>query len=609
MSGHGAMSPAAPSGTLRSGTWPMPTFFPRVIGNRHMAAATHYLAAQASFQILEAGGNAVDAGVAGGIVLGVVQCEFVHFAGVAPLIVHLAERRETWTVTGLGAWPQLATAEYFRRQHGGAIPPGILRAVVPGAPDAWLTALERWGTMSFGEVAHAAIGFAREGFPLSEFSSAMYSAVQPGLARHAENARHFLRNGAVPDYGTPIVQKDLAATLGYLAAEERAAAHRGGRIAGIAAARAAFYRGDVATAIDRYHREHGGWLRYDDLAGFRVDVEPAVCVRFRDLDVYTCGAWCQGPVLAQALCLLRPHDLEALGHNTPAYVHLLAEALKLAFADREKYYGDPKFVEVPLAALLSEPYAAMRRQEIDLARACPGMPAAGPAAALDLPARPMPMPRAGALPPEASLPPAPGNRPQDPQLDTAHLGVVDRNGNAFSSTPSDGCSGGPMIPGTGLVPSARGLQSRTDPRHPACLAPGKRPRLTPSPAIAIQGDRTTMPFGSPGNDVQPQAMLQVLLNIFVWRMPPQTAVEQPRFASSSFPNSSEPHDYHPARLDLELRFPESTGMHLQAFGHDVHWWEPHDWRAGAVSAIVHDRLTGLLEGAADRRRPGGVCGC
>lgn len=566
------------SATLRSAIWPMPTHHPRLIGTRHMSAAAHYLAAQASFQILQAGGNAIDAGVAGGIVLGVVQCEFVHFAGVAPIIVHLRESHETWVVTGVGGWPQLATAEYFRREHNGALPSGILRAVVPGAPDAWLTALERWGTMSFGEVVQSAKEFARNGFPLSAFSRSMYATVQREFARYPENARHFLRDGAVPSCGTPIVQEDLAETLDYLVAEEAAVAHRGGRVAGIAAARAAFYRGDVATAIDRYHREHGGWLRYDDLANFRVDVEPPVKVRFRDVDVYTCGPWCQGPVLAQTLRLLGSDDLESLGFNTPTYVHLLTEALKVAFADRERYYGDPNFVDVPLARLLGDAYVARRREEIDLRHACPGSPSAQ------------------------------NQEIVEPQLDTAHIGVADRHGNIFSSTPSDGCSGGPMIPGMGLVPSSRGLQSFTDPRHPSCLGPGKRPRLTPSPAIAIQEEHCGMAFGSPGNDVQPQAMLQVFLNIFVWGMSPQMAVEQPRFASASFPNSSEPHAYHPSRLELELRFPETTATELQALGHDVHWWEPHDWRAGAVSVVIQDRISGLLEGAADRRRPGGVCG-
>jgi gamma-glutamyltranspeptidase/glutathione hydrolase len=568
---------------------------PRIVGTRHMAAAAHYLAAQASFEILEAGGNAVDAGVAGGIALGVLQCEYVHFAGVAPIVIHRADTGETVTISGLGTWPRLADADWFRREQGGRILPNIRCMLVPAAPDAWITALERFGTMSFGEVAAAAIRFGKEGFATQSLSAHLIGVGADAIRQWPQNASIYLPGGTPPRPGARFYQRDLAASIQYMADEEKRAAARAGRAAGLAAARAAFYRGDIARKIADYHREHDGWLREDDLAGFRVDVEASHVVAWRGIEIHGCGPWCQGPVLLQALKLLESGDVAAWGHNTPRYVHHLAEALKLAFADRHHYYGDPKFVPVPMERLLSEDYAAARRGLIREDRAWPEMPPPGTAAQLGVDAH---------APADAPI----SDRPVEPAPDTSYVCVVDSAGNAFSATPSDGCLDVPIVPGTGLAPSSRGSQSWTDPDHPACLAPGKRPRLTPSPALARRKDGWIMPFGTPGNDVQPQAMLQVFLNIAAFGMVPQDAVEAPRFASFSFPGSSDPHTYAPGRLALERRFPDEIAASLAARGHTVDWWEPWDWRAGCVCAIVKDAATGMLEGAADVRRPGGVRG-
>jgi gamma-glutamyltranspeptidase/glutathione hydrolase len=197
---------------------------------------------------------------------------------------------------------------------------------------------------------------------------------------------------------------------------------------------------------------------------------------------------------------------------------------------------------------------------------------------------------------------------QEPEPDTSYVCTVDRWGNAFSATPSDGATNGPVVPGTGIAPSSRGMQSWTDPAHPACLAPGKRPRLTPNPSMVVGDSGWVMPFGSPGNDVQPQAMLQVLLNRLVFGMTMQQAIEQPRFASASFPSSSDPHTYTPGRMTLERRFDDDTAAALERKGHGVNWWRPWEYKAGAVCAIVRDDKTGVLEGGADVRRPGGVRG-
>ena len=349
---------------------------PTIAVTRHAIAAGHYLAATAGFAILEAGGNAIDAGCAAGIALGVLQSDLVDVAGVAPIMIYLAEKREVVTIAGLGAWPSALDPELFMREHGGKIPKGVLRTVVPAAPDAWITALKRWGTMSFGEVAAAAIRLARDGFP-------MYPLMAESLKRHAADHRGwpssaaiFLPNGRVPEAGEIFRQTDLAASLQYMADEERAAAGRG-REAGLDAAHDAFYRGDIAKKIVAFMKEQGGLLSAEDLAEYHSPVGPPERRRFGDLEVFTCGAWCQGPVLLQTLALLEGTDLAGLGHNSADYVHRLTEALKLAFADREAYYGDPALVEVPLATLISEEYAAERRKLIRPDQAWPEMPPPG----------------------------------------------------------------------------------------------------------------------------------------------------------------------------------------------------------------------------------------
>ncbi len=320
---------------------------PMITGARHMIAAGHYLATQAGHAVLEAGGNAVDAGVAAGIALGVVHSDQVQFSGVAPMLVYLAERDEVVAISGLGWWPREARIETFAAEHGGHIPLGLLRTVVPAAPDAWILALERYGTMSFGDVAAAAIRYAREGFTMHPVMAHYIAKNAETYRRWPENARIYLPDGRAPREGELFVQADLARSLQFMADEERAAARRG-RAAGLAAARDAFYRGDLAAAITRYHREHGGWLTAADLEAYRSEVEAPVRFEWNGVEVFSCGPWCQGPVLLQMLSVLAGDDLGALGHNTPDYVHLVAEAMKLCFADRERYYGDPRFVRVPM---------------------------------------------------------------------------------------------------------------------------------------------------------------------------------------------------------------------------------------------------------------------
>lgn len=555
-------------------------------GTRHMVSAGHHTAAHAGFLVLEAGGNAVDAGVATGLALGVTCCDLVNVAGVAPIMIRLAATGEVVTIDGLGVWPAKASSAYFREMHGGAIPDGLMRSVVPGGPSGWITALERYGTMSFGEVAAAAIRLAREGFPADPRFCDTTTANEAKYRRYPESARVMLPGGKPPSPGQIFRQTDLAASIQYMADEEKAASSKG-RAAGLAAAHRAFYEGDIAAKICGYHAEKGGWLTRDDMARFRARLEAPVRIKQGRLELFTCGAWCQGPLLAMLMRMLAEDDLKALGHNSPAYVHLVTEAVKLACADREAYFGDPDFVDVPLDALLSPELQAQRRAMIDPGRSFPGLRE--------------PVEIAGY--PRPHVPDVPFARTPELSPDTTYCCVIDSAGNVFSATPSDPSYDTEMIPGTGMIASGRGSQSWTVAGHPSEVMPFKRPRLTPNPAIAVLEDgRALMPFGTPGGDVQSQAMLQVLLNVSVFGMDLRTAVEAPRFASYAFPSSFEPHEAYPNRLAVEGRIDAGTVAALKGLGHDVLEWPEWSRLAGTVNTIVKDLEAGVLTAAADPRR-------
>lgn len=562
---------------------------PNVMAHRHVVVSGHYWASLAGLQILEAGGNAIDAGVATGLAIDVLESQFVGFGGVAPIMIHLAATNEVVVVNGVGPWPRAASAAYFRDRYDGRIPEGLLHTVVPAAPANWIAALARWGTMSFAEVAAAAIRFARDGFPTYPFFTEIISAQQHEIRAWPTTAAIFLPDGQPPPIGSRFVQTDLAGSLQYLADEERAQSHRG-RAASLQAAHDAFYRGDIATAIMRHQRENGGWLTADDLATFQARVEAPCRTRFGDFMVYGCGPWSQGPMVLQAMNILEGLDLRALGHNTPAYIHAVTEVLKLAAADREAYFGDPDFVDVPLDVLLSKPYAAERRTLLDPACAWPCMPPHG---------------HAGAAPPAPWQPDpsaTPGHAVERVETATSFLCVADAAGNIFAATPSDGTIGGPVVPGTGIMASMWGSRGYTGEAHPARVGPGRRPRMSANPAIAIRPGRCVLPFGSPGSEVLGQAMLQAFLNIAVFDMDPQSAVEAPRFASYSWPESVLPHAYRPGQLNLEADLGSATGEALAALGHRIVWWPERKYAAGSVGAILSDLESGVKWAGADPRR-------
>ncbi|HKK30891.1 MAG TPA: gamma-glutamyltransferase family protein [Alphaproteobacteria bacterium] len=559
---------------------------PMVQGHRYMVSAGHYLATEAGAKMLEAGGNAVDAGVAAGIALGVVHSDQVQFSGVAPILIYLAERDQVVSIAGLGPWPAATRPEVFIHQHEGQIPLGLLRTVVPAAPDAWITALARYGTMSFAEVAAPAIRYAREGFAVHPVMAHFIGVYRDQYRMFPDNAAIWLRDGEPPKVGDLHVQADLARTIQFMADEETAARAKGGRAAGLEAARAAFYKGDIARSIVRFHEEHDGWLTAADMAAYQSPVEKPLRVDFQGQTVYSCGPWCQGPILLQMLRLLEGVDLKAMGHNSADYIHTLAEAMKLAFADRERYYGDPAHVDVPMDRLLASDYAAARRRLIDPQQAIPEMAPAGDIPGFGgVPFVPMPDPQPTALHP-----------------DTSYCCVVDGQGNVWSATPSDVSFESPVIPGLGIVPSARGAQSFAREGHASAPAPGKRPRLTPNPAMVVTPGKLAMPFGSPGGDTQPQGMLQVLLNHVIWGMDIQDAIEAPRAVTHAFPMTFEPHRYHPGRLSVEGRIEPKVRDDLAGRGHEIEVLDDIATGAAGVCAISANLETGLLSGGADPRR-------
>ena len=364
------------------------SYRPLVGGVTHMVSTGHYLATAAGYRILEQGGNAIDAGVAAGIVINVTLPQYTSFGGVAPIIVHHAASGETREISGLGRWPAEASIDYFRREHGGDMPHGVMRTVTPAAADAWITALRRYGTMTFEQVVTPALELAAGGFPIpATLHRALVSSGDNIILDEGDTSQWsstmeiFYPGGQALEIGDLLVQSDLARTFQRMIDAERAAAGQG-REGGLQAARDLFYTGEIAEEMVAFIRSQGGWLSMNDLAGFAVgvDVPPMIDYKGPDsakIDVYACGPWCQGPMNLHALRILEGCDLRGMGHNSADYIHTVLEALKLAFADRHAYYGDPDFVDVPMDGLLSREYADVRRRQIDALRANPEMPDAG----------------------------------------------------------------------------------------------------------------------------------------------------------------------------------------------------------------------------------------
>lgn len=555
---------------------------PSVRGKRYAVSSLHTLATMAGARILEQGGNAADAGVAVGLCINVLEPELAHFGGVAPIIYCPGVGGPVETISGLGRWPKAASIDYFRQHHAGQMPETILRTVTPAAPDAWLSALARWGTMTFEQVVAPALDLAGNGRPVdARFQQAMS---QPDIALWPSTRVVFQPNGRLPQVGDIFKQPELAHTFERLIRAEQQAGS--GREEGLRAARNLIYKGEIAHEIAAFHQAQGSLLTYEDLAAFAVRVEAPERISYKGYEVYSCGAWCQGPALLMALKLLEGVDLRRMRWGTADYLHTLLEALKLVFADREAYFGDPDFVNVPLDTLLSIEYAAERRKTIDPLRAVPGVAEAG---------------SVGLLIAKDTRHATTAIHQPVWESDTSYVCVVDKWGNSFSATPSDGLTSTPLVPGLGFAISGRGYQSWLDAEHPSSLQPGKRPRLTPNPALILKDGQPFMPIGCPGGDAQVQAMLQVFLNITEFGMEPQAAIEAPRVISHSFPNSFWPHHIRPGEVTVESRWDTAVLDELRQRGHII--IDDGEWssKVARVCTIVVNGETGVRVAGADPR--------
>jgi gamma-glutamyltranspeptidase/glutathione hydrolase len=558
---------------------------PAVLGTKHMVSSSHYLASLAGLRMFPRGGNAVDAGVAAGIALNVVEPHLTSFGGVAPIMVQGPGMAEPETIDGLGRWPRSLDLAMYRSIHGDDMPLGMPRVVTPGAPDAWLTALARYGRLSLADVLAPAIELC-DGFPVFPRLAQSLAMWEERIREWPTTTAVFLPGGRPPRAGEVLVQRELGDLFRRLIAVERAHDTRG-RAAAIMAARDAFYLGEIAREMASFCEAEGGALTLDDLAKYRATIGPAVHSTYRGIDVYACGPWSQGPLVPMTLNILERSDVGSMGPGSVEFLHRYTEAMKLACADREGFFGDPDLVDVPMRGLLDKDYAAIRAGMIRDDRAWPEMPPAGDPWSFEGrsgPAGYRPSPRDG-----AGFP------------DTSYACAMDAEGWAFSATPSDPAAHAPLVPGLGIIVSSRGAQLWTTPGHPSAIAPGKRPRLTPNPALLVKDGRPYMPFGCPGEDAQCQAMVQVVCGIVDFGLDTQAAIEMPRAISHSFPWSFHPHRYAPGELRVEGRIPAAVRDRLRELGHKVIDWP--DWTAGAAGVCAVRRLDGgTLEGGADPRR-------
>ncbi len=563
---------------------------PVIMGTHGMVTSGHYLASRIGLHVLEEGGNAVDAGVAMGFALAVLEPYIYGIGGEVPVLVYLADKKRVVCLSGQGPAPRKATIEWFRTNGFEEIPgDGLLAAAVPDAVSTWIAALSRFGTMRLSRVLEPAIDLAQNGFPMFErLASALERSADHFREAWPTSALAYLPGGRVPAAGEVYVQKDLAGMFRTLVKAEHRERRRGRREA-LAAARDAFYKGEIGERIvsfvqgsrlpDSTGKRNGGLITKQDLRKYATRVENPVTANYRGYDVFKCGPWSQGPVLLQQLTILEGYDLPSMGHNSPEYIHLLIEAAKLAFADRERYYGDPDFVDVPLATLLSKEYAAKRRKLIDPDRA-----------SLEL--RPGDSPPVRPRAREGGLAVHKG--------DTTHLDAADRWGNMISATPSGGWfRSSPVIEGLGFPLGTRMQMFYLDPAHANSLHPGKRPRTTLTPSLVLKDGKPSMAFGTPGADQQDQWSLQFFLNCVDFGMNMQVAVDAPTFHTSHFPASFHPHSASPGTMQVEGRIPEETIAALREKGHTVEIGG--DWSNGRVLGIRFDADRGVLSGVSTAR--------
>jgi len=591
----------------------MPAFITRpvVMGRNYALSSGHYLASAAGARIFAQGGNAYDAAAAMCLCLNLLEPQSNGLGGEVPVLLCSAAERRVFAVSGQGWSPAALTLDWCRA-HGVTLIPGdgFIPACVPAVIGTWTEILARFGTLSFAQVAAPAIELAEQGFPVYEqLHESLAANAAKFTERYPTTAEVYLPQGRAPETGELLRNPAWAETLKLLCHEEQAAAAQG-RSAGLEAARKAFYEGALVERIldfitthevpDESGAQHKGLLSYDDFAEWRAVVEEPVSLEFAGLTVHKCPPWSQGPVFLQQLALLSGYDLAALEHNSTDYLHTLTECAKLAFADREAYYGDPAFDSVPLDVLLSPEYAESRRHLV-----------AGCASAELIPGR------AGINPPDVDyfnvaadnaralgLEPgtATGKGHSHAHIgDTTYLCAADAQGNLVSATPSGGWIGSsPVIPGLGFPLGTRAQMFYLNPARPNALAPHKRPRTTLTPTLVTRDGAPLLAFGTPGGDSQDQWTLQFFLNHTVFGMNLQAAIDAPTVHSEHFPSSFYPRQAYPRRVAVEERIAPEVLTALEQRGHEI--VPSGDWAHGKVQAVRIDSDNGVLSAAASPRR-------
>lgn len=575
------------------------TLKPLVMGRRGVVAAGHPLVAEAGMRMLQKGGNAVDAGVATVLAAAVVEQASFGMGGEAPILIKL-KGKPVVAINGAGIAPELATAEFYDKLarndprvtecqptiggQSGIIPAcGPLSAVVPGMVDAVLLALKEYGTLSFAEVAQPAIELA-DGYPIYDRLSRTIAQHEKTIDRWPTSANAYKPNGRILKEGEVWSQPDLARTLRSMADAERRAKPKG-RTAAIQAVRDYFYRGPIAARISDFCEKAGCLLRAGDFAAYQAKIEEPLKTTYRDVEVYKPGFWTQGPAFLENLNLLEGFDLKSMGQNSPGYVHTVVEAMKLGYADRDAYYGDPQFNKIP-ASLVSKEYASLRRSLMDAKRA----------SAEHIPGDPE---RMQARAPAEFAQSRFRHRNAEHQ-DTTCVNVIDREGNLFSATPSGAWVPAVFAGDTGIPLTQRAQSFVLTPGHPNQIAPHKRPRITLTPTIALRNGQPWLAFSTPGGDSQDQTLLQVFLNMVDFGMNPQEAVEAPRFNSLAMYSSFDDHSDQPLALQVEKRLPAETLAALRERGHKL--IEQGEWSNPTSPTVVEfDARTGVIKAGADVR--------
>jgi gamma-glutamyltranspeptidase/glutathione hydrolase len=587
---------------------------PEIAGTFGVFASTHWLASQVGMAVLERGGNAFDAAVAGAFTLQVAEPHLNGPGGDAPIILHNARTGTQHVICGQGVSPQAATLEKFAELGVDLIPAtGLLPAVVPGAFDAWCLLLRDWGTWELPDVLAFAIGYARNGVPIVPRISATIEGVRRLFEQEwTTSAAVYLPGGKTPGPNTLFARPALADTYERICREATGET----REARIDAARGAWYRGFVAEAVDKFFRNtdvldvtgrhHRGLLTADDFARWSATVEAPVTYDYHGHTVLKCGVWSQGPVFLQQLALLKGFDIGALNPLGPDFIHTVVECAKLAYADREAYYGDPNFTDVPLGTLLSDGYNADRRALVGRSASFDLRPGSIPGhdAVVDHDAAQ----RARMLQGDTSG----SGEPTVAQLgvigaDTCHIDVIDKHGNMVSATPSGGwLQSSPVVPELGFPMGTRGQMFWLKRGLPNGLAPGKRPRTTLSPSFALRDGKPWMAFGTPGGEQQDQWSLTFFLRMVHHGMTIQQAIDAPSFHTEHWPSSFWPRVARPGKVVLEGRFPDAVMYELKARGHKAEKGE--DWSEGRLSGARKEADGQMFAGANPRGMQGYAVG-